>query len=238
MEGVDERGALVEDAPGSGHLEGHQGPQRPRGRRPGRELIGIDSEAVHVLGGQVDAAGRGVLGNVLPVLGELQPGADPVRPRQPLRCRRREGGQHQPSDGVGRQPAIVGEVFEGGVAGNHLILAVGRDQIRERGAVRARGEHRGGRTGDERVQSGLLRVGPRHLDLAFQPVQGGQPVALIVVADLVDQPGESVEGQQVLAGRWREQPRGDPKVFPAGATEDLVRVRQARGRDLERPEAE
>ena len=91
--------------------------------------------------------------------------------------------------------------------------------------IGAQGAYRAGRPGDEGVEPGLLGVGQGRFGLLGQPVQGGQPVAVVVVAELVDQPGEAVEGQQVVAGVPPEQPRGHLEVLAGGPAEDRFRRR-------------
>ena len=202
------RGAPPSRMPaGPGHLEGHQGPQgraTPAGR-PVSSSAG-DPEAGQVVGRQVDPAGAGVLGDVLPVFGQLQPGAD--RRRTSPCCQWRggaEGGQDQPSDRVGRQAAVVDQVVEGGVGGRPPGPAGWRRSDRaSRSRVGAEARDGAGRAGRP-AGAGLACSGSARASsgLAGQPVQGGQPVAVVVVAR-----------SSRPAGRSRRRPAGGPGVSP------------------------
>ena len=107
-----------------------------------------DPESGHVVGGEVDPAGLGILGDVLPVFGELEPGADrgPTRPLGRAWCRRR-----WPAPGVrldwrkgGSSPTSSSKVA---IGADHLVLAVGGDQITQRLGIGAQGSYASGPPG-------------------------------------------------------------------------------------------
>ncbi len=197
----------------------------------GRQVGAGNSEPGHVVGGQIDTTGPGVFGHVLPVLGQLQSGADGVGPALPLGGGHLEGGQHQPSDRVGGQPAVGDEVVEGGVAPDHLILPVGRDEVRERRRIGVDRPYGRGRPGDQRVQAGPLGVRERQASLGFRPVERRHPVTAIGVAELIDEPGEAVEGHQLRSGPAGQEARCHAEVLGPGAPHDFVLTRDIGGRD-------
>jgi hypothetical protein len=123
-------GTFAEKPPGPLYFERHQRPELRPGRGGGEVTLG-DPEPLHVLGRQVDAASPEILRHVLPVLGELQGGADPVGEDHPLRRGRPEHVQHDAAHRVGREPAVAGQIAEGGIPADHLVLPVGPDQVRE-----------------------------------------------------------------------------------------------------------
>ena len=61
------------------------------------------------------------------------------------------------------------------------------------------------------------------LELAGEPVEKDEAVALRLVADVVGQPGEAVHGEQMVPDRTRQEPRGHRK-FSAPACPSTVSV--------------
>ena len=129
------------------------------------------------------------------MFGELEPGADPVRPAHVLGGGGVEGGEDQPSDGIGGQAAVVDQFAEGPIGADHLVLPVGRDQITQSIRIGTKGAHRAGGSGDQGMYAGLLGVGQGRFGLGGQPIQGLLAIAAVVVPDVVDQPGEAVDRQ-------------------------------------------
>ncbi len=130
---ADERCALVEHAAGAVDLELHQRPE-PWAGRLAAEVFGRDAEAVEVLGGKVDAPGGVILRHVLPVLCELERGANAVGERDPVGSGGSEDVEDELADRVGREVAVPDEVLERPVRGLCLVSPVGLDQPIERPA--------------------------------------------------------------------------------------------------------
>jgi hypothetical protein len=86
---------------------------------------------VEVLLRQVDAAHAVVLRDVLPVLHELQTGADPVRELDALGGGPAEDVQHEFADGIRRELAVADQIVERRIAGDQLVLPVGLDQAEQ-----------------------------------------------------------------------------------------------------------
>jgi hypothetical protein len=66
--------------------------------------------------------------------------------------------------------------------------------------------------------------------LLLEPVKGSQAVARVGVTELVGQPGEAVERQEVGPGPARQDPGRDAKILPAGPAEDFSAGGQEGGR--------
>ena len=131
-------GAFIQQVAGAFRLVRDQGAHRcARGRA--RRGPPRDVEALHVLGGQVDAVAAEVLGDVLEVLDDLQGGADRVGAADPLGGRGAGDGEDEPADGVGGQLAVGEQVVVGLVPPDQLVLAVGLDQAEEGLGGEARG---------------------------------------------------------------------------------------------------
>ena len=75
-----------------------------------------------------------ILCHVLPVLGELQRGANAVGERDPVGCGGSEDVEHELADRVRREVAVADEVVERQVRGLCLVLPVRLDQPLERPA--------------------------------------------------------------------------------------------------------
>lgn len=58
------------------------------------------------------------------------------------------------------------------------------------------------------------------LEILLDRVERGEPVALVLVADEVDEAREAVEGEQVLAVGARQESERDREVLGARARED------------------
>ena len=148
---------------------------------------------------------RVVLGDVLPVLGELQRGADAVGERDPVGRRRAEDVQDELADRVRREVAVVDELVERLVRGLPLVAPVRLDQPLERPArqVAARAPSAASRRSSGMLAARRRRRG-RGRPRSASSVR--QPVARDVVADLVDEPREAVDrqsGGRASRGRGR-----------------------------------
>lgn len=204
----------------------------------GGEIGFGDAEALHVLGGQVDAVAAEVLGHVLEVLDDLQCGADRVRAADPLGCGGAGDAEHEPADRVRRQFAVGEEVLVGGVAADDLVLAVGLDEAEE-GRGREAVAPDGGLQGAEQRVADV--VGADVEDPAQVRLEGiehgeavlgrlrGQPqpyrvraaaVGQVPVADVVDEPGEAVDGHQVGTPGTGDEEGCDGEVLAGRLVED------------------
>ncbi len=220
-----ERRALVEQHSRARHLEGHQRPQlRAWPLEAPRSASGTPKRA-QILGRQIDAPGGVILADVLPVLGQLQRAAHLVRQPHALRRGEAEDPQHELADRVGGQRAVAEQLLERLIAADELVAAVGLDQPPERIDLEPAG-------GDRRLQARDQRVvrlpAPDPLQVGLELVKQRQPVALSLVAGVVDQPGEAVHRQQVgphTAGQ--EQARDGEVLVPSlGHHRGRVRRRQ------------
>ena len=151
-----------------------------------------------VLGRQVDAAVPEVLGDVLPVLGELQRGAHAVGERDPVGRRGAEHVQHELADRVGGQVAVADQLVE---------RLVRRLSWSRRFASISRWNGPRGRSssctvGARRRRSGCSGLPPARRRGRGRPRSASsarEPVAGDGVADLVDEPREAVDREQVVA---------------------------------------
>ena len=130
------------------------------------------------------------------MLEQLQRRADGVRPGDARRCRDAEDVQHELADGVRGEVAVVDELVERGVHGLTLVATVRVDQPHKR---RARQRERAdGRS--EAAHERVLRLALEGaVELLLEPVELREPIALDVVAELVDEPCEAVDREQVAA---------------------------------------
>ena len=197
------------------------------------QVVGGDAEALHVLGWQVDAPPGGVLGHVLEMLQHLQPAAHFVGGRNSVGGGRLEDGENEVSHGVGRQRAVLEELVEVLVAGLVLVEPVGGQQLVEWLAVQAEPGHRR-RELDEHLMSG--GPGEQAVELGLDPVESRLPVAGVLVAEVVDEPGVAVDGSQVALHGSRQQPERHREVLMAGPGHDRLEADMAlnrlRGRRL------
>ena len=207
-----QRRAGVEQRAGPAGLDRHQ--PTKGGARPGAvEFAGVDSAAPQVVLGKVDAAPPSVLGHVLEVLDHLQPVTDVVGQGDAIGSGGSEHHQHKASHRSGRQAAVPQEVLEGLVCADPLVHPVGLDQGRKRVERQSEIPQGRGEALEQRVAGPALG---RPMQLGLQPVQLGEPITLGLVADVVCQPGEAVDGHEVGAHRSGQEQRGDGKVLAAG----------------------
>ena len=225
-----ERCAFAEQIASTGHLEGHQRLHGGAGVR-GAKVVVAHGEPAKVFLGQIDAAAVQILCDVLPVLGQLQRGADLVGERDAIGGGDAEGGEHQVPDRVGRQRAVVPQVVERLVAVGALVEPVGLDesaQWRLGDPARAHAC----RQRSHRRHAGIA-AGEQRRDVGIDEVEHGKAHAAldaVLIADVVDEPGVAVDRQQVGAQLFRQEPQGDRKVLGSRLREHPVkRLEDRRG---------
>ena len=164
-----------------------------------------------VLEREVDAAELEIARHVLQEVDELQPGADVVARGDELGLAvQAKQAEHEAADGVGRVAAVLLQVVPGLVLGDALIHPVRLDQSQER-LARKRELVDGRRKRLQDRPGGLARVAG--VELLLELVERGEPIALDLVPEHVDEPGEAVDGAQVRSEAAREQHRGNREVL-------------------------
>jgi hypothetical protein len=68
------------------------------------------------------------------------------------------------------------------------------------------------------------RAGEGGIHFALELVERREPVALVGVAELVDEPRVAIEGTDMRAQRAREENRADGEVLARGALSDLGKL--------------
>ena len=138
-----------------------------------------------------------------------------VGPRGAVRTGGAENGQHQTPHRIGRQPAVPEQFVEADIGPHQLVLPVGRDQVVQGGRVGGPRHEGAGGAGDQRVNSAASGSASARVGLvADSSCQRRQPVAVVVVADLVDQAGEAIDGQQVGSPAGRAEAARRPGSSP------------------------
>ena len=102
-----------------------------------------------------------------------------------------------------------------------LIDPIGLDQRQERLVPDGELRKQRGEPGHGRV-SGLAGAGPGEFGL--HPIQCGRTVAAVLVADVVHQAGEPVDGQQVRPGARRYDSQHNRKVLTSPLGHDRVQI--------------
>ena len=122
--------AALEKGPGSGHFERKQRAQL--GRVVAREEGGfVDTESASLLFREIDPSALGVLGDILPVVQELKPGADRIAGFEGQGIPGHRGVEqlyHQSTDGVGGVAAVSEKFLEICVA---YLLGVASEGAKE-----------------------------------------------------------------------------------------------------------
>ncbi len=126
--------------------------------------------------------------------------------------------------GNGGEPAVVGQLL-------HRLVAARRVWSTRLASIRAlkgsRGRPSSDKVGISRTRMGWVAVpvvGP--LELGLEPVELGQAVALDLVADVVGQTGEPVDGQQMgahPAGKEAPKPPGSSPSEPGPGSRSASR---------------
>ena len=155
----------------------------------------------------------GVLSDVLEMFDHLQPVAHVVGQDHALWGGGTEDHEHESSDRRGRQAAVPEEILESLVRADPLVHPVGLDQIHKGIERKAEIDQRRAELLQEGVSGSTLGG---QAQFGLQPVELRQPVAFGLVPDVVSQPCEAVDGQQVGALRTREEQGGDRKVLTPG----------------------
>ncbi|HXN60609.1 MAG TPA: hypothetical protein VN886_09160 [Acidimicrobiales bacterium] len=193
---------------------------------PPGEHVGIDFEAAQILAGEVDATSSSVLEDVLPVLGQLETGADGVGTDNLIRPLDPEDAENQATHGVRREAAIGEEMLERLVGGDLLVSSVGLNEIEQGLRVDPEFTNRRGGLYDQgvtalRLRPGVLQLVQREPGFTLEPVQSLQAVAAVVVADVVDQACEAIEREEMPPRLPREDRRRNGEVLPGGAAQNL-----------------
>ena len=186
-------------------------------------------EPAKVLLGEIDATACAVFGDVLPVLGQLERGADLIRQRDPLGRRDADRREHQAPDRVGRQRAVGPQVVERLIAAGSLIEAVGFDEPPQRlfgEPARVAGADEGNDCGQLRAVAGQ-ESGDVGVD-EIEQLQLAGGLESVVVADVVDEPRVAVDRHQIRAQLGGQEPGGDRKVLRAGLGEHALEAGQRR----------
>ena len=204
----------AEQLRGSLRLEPEQ-----RAQLLGRPVERRVAERAPVVRRQVDASQLEVARHVLQEVHELEAGADRVARLDELRVvEPPQDAEHEPAARVGRVDAVVLQVVPRLVLGHPLIHAVRLDQPQERLARQVE-------LPDRRLhvpQDGPGRLpGEGRVHLPLELVERLEPVALVRVAELVDEPRVAVQRADVRPQRAGEEHRADGEVLAGGAGCDL-----------------
>ena len=127
----DKHPTLREESPRPRCLEGEQGAQL-RAVLAAQQTLGVHCEAGQVLGGEVDPAATRVAGDVLPVVHELESGADLIGGVKSLGIPHPEELQHEATYGIRRIAAVLQELLKGLIALLHSVAAERAEERMER----------------------------------------------------------------------------------------------------------
>ena len=164
------------------------------------------------------------------MLGQLQSGADLVGELDAIGGEEAEGGEHEMADRVGRQRAVVPKVVECLVAVGALIEPVRVDEAAQRCLWHPTGAYSRGQGNDRRHRR--LVAGEKGRHVGVNEVEHGQPHAALdagLIADVVDESGIAVNGEQVGAQLLGQEPQCHGEVFGARLREHAIE-RLERGR--------
>jgi hypothetical protein len=144
------------------------------------------------------------------VLDDLQAAAHTIRQRLALGRQCAGDPQHGRAYGVGRQPAVVEQLVPRRLADDRLVAPVGGDEVEERRRGHVGGGDRPAQPGGDRMAGPTLDRGPQ---VALQPVEGRRAIAGMLIAEVVGQASEGVDGEQLLTGFPGHEPGDDGKVL-------------------------
>src|SRR4051794_1739334 len=168
-------------------------------------------EALAVFAGQVHAAELEVARHVLQEVHELEPGADRVARRDELGVvEPAEHAEHEPTARVGRMDAVLLHLVPGLVLGHALVDTVRLDEAEER--LTRQIELADGRLHVQEHRPRGLSLECEH-NLRVQLAERFEPVAVVAVTELVDEPGIAIQGADVRAQRAREEHGADGEVL-------------------------
>jgi len=125
-----------------------------------------------------------------------------------------EDAEHQPAARVGRVDAVVLQLRPGPVLAHPLIHAIRLDQPQER---LARQVELPNRRLDVPQHRPRRLTGEGRIDLLLELVERREPIAVVRVPQLVDEPRVAVERPDVRAQRARKKTRADREVLAGGA---------------------
>ena len=193
MQQPDQRRAGIEQLGGAGDLEGHQPAQRRCGGRAVQLCLG-HAECGEIFLREVHPTGPTVLSDVLPVLDQLQGGADPVGQLCRHRIPHLEQAEHDPADRVRGQRAIPAQLRVCGIPVHSLVDQVGLDQPLERLPIQPTRRYHRGQSPQHRVL-GLAAV-PDRGKVAPERSQLCRPVPRGLISQIIDYPGDVIHHDQ------------------------------------------
>ena len=164
---------------------------------------------------QIDAPQLEVARHVLQEVHELEAGADRVARRDELLVvEPPQDAEHEATARVGRVDAVVLQVRPRGVLAHPLIHAIRLDQAQERLARQVELANR--RLHVPQHRPGRL-AGESRVDLPLELVERGEPVFVELIAEDVDEAGETVDRTEMGPQPAGEEDRGNRKVLGSGA---------------------
>jgi len=127
--------------------------------------------------------------------------------------------EDEAADRIGGEAAVVEELGLRRVAGDALVAPVRLDEPRE-GLARERALAERRREALQERVMGEVREGA--LEVLLQRVERGGAIARVLVAEVVREPREAVDREEVSPRRARQDAQRDREVLGAGAREDRV----------------
>jgi len=170
---------------------GHHRPEAV-GHERGVQVPLLHRKAVEQLAGHVDPPAAQVHRQVLPVVRELERGAEIVGERKERRVALAEDDEHQPADGVGREPAVAEQLAPRLVALLHRVLAEGGQQIEEQLFRDVEPAHRLAEGDEDRIL-GLAPIGGVEPVLPLVELLAAVPLVDRLIGEIVGGAGEAVE---------------------------------------------
>jgi len=183
------------------------------------ELVGGDTEAGHVVGGEVDAvAFEDVAADILPEVDELESGAGVVAEALSGFVTVAAHVEDDAADGVSAFGAVVEELGEVLVAGEGLVLFEGAEEVvegLEGDIVAGDGVGEGGEDGGVRVSG---EAGQELGAELLEELEGFGAVGDFV-AEVIGDAAEGVDVAEILAEVLGEEDGDDAEVFIVGVGE-------------------
>ena len=213
VHGDAESGTFVQNLARVLHQIAHHGAEL-RGKDAAFDLALDHAKVQHVLGGNIAAANLRVAHRILPEVGQLQGGADFVGELGAHLVAVTADHQHQPAHGVRRVARVLHGLVPCVVAGLHLVLAEGMQQIVEETARQVAGDD--GLV--QRDEDGMARLLGRvvalveHRAPGIQQAQRGHRVAHLV-AQIVGDAAEGVKAVEVRTKARGEEEGGNVEVL-------------------------
>jgi len=163
---------------------------------------------------EVDAiAFQEITPDILPVIRELQPGADRIAGGERFIIERSiEESQHEPTDGVSASRAVLGHLVPRPVAANFLILYEGIDEMRERLSRQFKAfDGRQQRDEDRMIRMPVVGT----IEFRPPPLEEGSTSLTIrrLVAEVVGPSAVGVDRREVIASILWYEPAQHSEVF-------------------------